>query len=290
MIQDPQSYYTRLCEALRTQEDLYNLILGIVQRQLSHRDAETLMAVVPFELNDAQSDAHTSAELFVVRSARRPLVLAGALSPAFLSQGVPALLDFCRAQELWPESVVAPRELAQSFAQAREARFGESWRVRMAQGVFRLERVSPPAPCPGHFRRALPADAERLSHWKQAFVRESLPQEVQPLTAYRAAVEAQIQEQRLFVWEHAGRMVSMAGRVRETPHGTAVSLVYTPQELRGRGYATACVAALSQYLLDSGREFCCLFTDLSNPTSNKIYQRIGYQRVGEFAHYERLSA
>jgi hypothetical protein len=59
--------------------------------------------------------------------------------------------------------------------------------------------------------------------------------------------------------------------------------VYTPPELRGRGYATALTAELSQRLLDQGRRFCFLFTDLTNPTSNAIYERIGYVRVAESA-------
>jgi len=64
--------------------------------------------------------------------------------------------------------------------------------------------------------------------------------------------------------------------------------VYTPRELRGRGFATATVAALSQLLLDQGHQFCCLYTDLANPTSNAIYQRIGYQAVSDSSVY-RLS-
>ena len=50
-------------------------------------------------------------------------------------------------------------------------------------------------------------------------------------------------------------------------------------EFRGRGYASNCVAALTQKMLDQGRKFCFLYTDLSNPTSNKIYQQIGYRPV-----------
>lgn len=65
----------------------------------------------------------------------------------------------------------------------------------------------------------------------------------------------------------------------------AVNLVYTPPELRRRGYASACVAALSQLLLDAGWKFCCLFTDMSNPTSNHIYQQIGYTPVCDFNEY-----
>jgi uncharacterized protein len=49
--------------------------------------------------------------------------------------------------------------------------------------------------------------------------------------------------------------------------------------LRNRGYAASCVATLTKLMLDSGKKFCCLYTDLANPTSNSIYQKIGYQPI-----------
>jgi len=88
----------------------------------------------------------------------------------------------------------------------------------------------------------------------------------------------------IFLWDD-GRPVSVAARNRPTPHGISVGYVYTPPELRGRGYATSCVAALSQHLLDSGYEFCTLFTDLANPTSNDIYQQIGYRPICDYDEY-----
>jgi predicted GNAT family acetyltransferase len=75
-------------------------------------------------------------------------------------------------------------------------------------------------------------------------------------------------------------MTSLQGATR---HGIRVSFVYTPPELRGRGYASACVAAVSGRALASGKSFCTLYTDLANPTSNSIYQRVGYRRIGEAA-------
>ena len=63
--------------------------------------------------------------------------------------------------------------------------------------------------------------------------------------------------------------------------GIVVSLVYTPPAQRNRGYASAAVAALSQQLLDAGWEFCSLFTDLANPTSNSIYQKVGYRPIAD---------
>jgi len=73
--------------------------------------------------------------------------------------------------------------------------------------------------------------------------------------------------------------VSIAGYGGPTPNGIRIGPVYTPPDLRGRGYASALTARLTQTLLDGGRRFCFLFTDLANPTSNSVYQRIGYRPV-----------
>jgi predicted GNAT family acetyltransferase len=92
----------------------------------------------------------------------------------------------------------------------------------------------------------------------------------------------------ILLWEDGGAPVSAAGWGGATPNGIRIAPVYTPPELRGRGYATALTAELSQRLLDGrlfegGRRFCFLYTDLANPTSNAIYERIGYRRVAESA-------
>ena len=76
----------------------------------------------------------------------------------------------------------------------------------------------------------------------------------------------------------------MAAITRETPGSANISWVYTPEGRRGRGYASAIVAQLSQQTLDRGKSFCTLYTDMANPTSNKIYQAIGYRRIGAFRH------
>jgi len=71
----------------------------------------------------------------------------------------------------------------------------------------------------------------------------------------------------------------MAQKAGKTPNGNSVNFVYTPPELRRRGYATECVAKLSKYLLEEGNKFCFLFTDLIDPISNSIYQKVGYRSV-----------
>jgi hypothetical protein len=90
----------------------------------------------------------------------------------------------------------------------------------------------------------------------------------------------------LYLWHDEGRPVSMAGAGGLTPHGIRVGPVYTPPDLRGRGYASNLVAGVSQAQLDAGRTFVFLFTDLGNPTANKIYQAIGYEPVIDMDEYE----
>ena len=81
----------------------------------------------------------------------------------------------------------------------------------------------------------------------------------------------------------------MAAAMGETPNGTRIGCVYTPPALRGRGYASALVAELSQRLLDAGRRYCFLYTDLANPTPNVMYHRIGYRPVCDVVDVNFLS-
>ena len=88
----------------------------------------------------------------------------------------------------------------------------------------------------------------------------------------------------LALWERDGRAVSMAAVTRRTPWSSSIGLVYTPPQLRSRGFASALTAELSQRELDAGQRYCSLLTDLANPTSNRIYAAIGYEPRCDFRH------
>lgn len=90
-----------------------------------------------------------------------------------------------------------------------------------------------------------------------------------------------ITNHRLFGLEIDGKLVSVAAKTRPTKNNITVNFVYTPKEERKKGYASNCVAALSQRMLDEAYKTTTLYTDLANPTSNKIYQEIGYEQIAE---------
>jgi uncharacterized protein len=106
----------------------------------------------------------------------------------------------------------------------------------------------------------------------------------QPDVDVETLVERRIANGNLWIWDNKGP-VSMASLSVPAAGVARVSLVYTPPELRGQGYAYACVAALTRHALARGLR-CALFADLKNPTSNGIYRRIGYRRVAEMLTFE----
>lgn len=87
------------------------------------------------------------------------------------------------------------------------------------------------------------------------------------------------------LWEDAGATVSLAGFGNPTPNGTRVGPVYTHRRCEAGGYASALVGQMTAMLLNRGLRFCFLFTDLANPTSNNIYQRVGYEPVSDVDEY-----
>jgi len=180
--------------------------------------------------------------------------------------------------------IQGPTAPAQRLAELWAARSGLRSRLATQERIFALTRVRPPRPVRGRLRDADPGDRELLIEWIAAFNREALgdtdtsdvPDLVDRVLTGRF--------RRMFLWDDGGP-VSLAGAGGRTPNGIRIGPVYTPPELRGRGYASACVAAVSQAQLDAGRRFCFLFTDLANPTSNHIYHEIGYVPVIDIDRY-----
>ena len=158
-------------------------------------------------------------------------------------------------------------------------------RVLREHGIYALEQVQPVAPTPGASRSATRDDLAMLLDWMVVFGEEVLEENDPGRAEARAAVEHRLDsaDGGFELWEDGGEVVSLSGWGGPTPNGIRIGPVYTPPERRGRGYATALVAELSQALLDRGRRFCFLYTDLANPTSNAIYERIGYGKIAESA-------
>jgi len=174
--------------------------------------------------------------------------------------------------------VIGPPVTAQAVAETWVAAHGGQARLAMQQGIYELENVTFPANMPaGATRIADPADAPLLYAWAQAFVEDTGI----PAHDVHGLADRMVAERNMVLWEADGEPCCMAGVNGPTPDGIRVGYVYTPPDKRGHGYASALVAHVSQAQIDAGKRFCFLYTDLTNPTSNSIYQKLGYRQVAE---------
>jgi predicted GNAT family acetyltransferase len=172
--------------------------------------------------------------------------------------------------------VVGPKAPVAKFARL----WHEPAEIGIQQRVYQASHVIPPKGVSGSMRVYEDGDRDQVIAWMQAFVDEALsaspPEDAEQWLERKLASD----DGGVVLWVD-GERVSFAGYGGLTPNGIRIGPVYTPRELRRRGYASALTAELTRMLLDGGRKFCFLFTDLANPTSNSIYQRIGYERVSD---------
>ncbi len=192
---------------------------------------------------------------------------------------VDALVDVLRHEQL--PGFLGPTAAAARFASRWTDATGQNAQVEVAERIFRLSSViAPDQPASGTWRLAEPRDRDLIARWAIDFFAEAVP-EAPPIPDPAATADRWIARvgRMLYLWEDGDTVVSMVGAGGETPNGIRIGPVYTPPDLRGRGYASSLTAAASADQLERGHRFCFLFTDLANPTSNKIYQAIGYEPV-----------
>lgn len=181
--------------------------------------------------------------------------------------------------------VVAARDTAEAFARAWHRHTGAKATVHQSQRLYRLGTLTTPHPAPpGRARIVGEGDREQLMRWRGEFA-----EAVGDAGARDPAewADSRIAYGGIMFWESEdGTPLSMAGVTPVVAGQVRVAPVYTPPHLRGHGYAGAVTAAVSRAVLATGIREVLLFTDLSNPTSNGLYQRIGYRAVADFVVYD----
>lgn len=174
---------------------------------------------------------------------------------------------------------------AQTFVAGWQRLAGQSHQLTMQMRIHQLTSVQPVATAKGFLRPATQDDRPLLLEWFKDFIVEAIESFGEDA---ERLVDTSLKRQSVYIWED-GIPVSFACGSKSLPSAGRIGPVYTPPEYRRKGYATACVAALSQRLLDQGCHSCFLFTDLVNPTSNHIYQMLGYRPICDWHEYSFIS-
>ncbi|OIK09849.1 GNAT family N-acetyltransferase [Bacillus sp. MUM 13] len=180
-------------------------------------------------------------------------------------------------------SIISLKPWAYKVAEKWEIKTDMTHRLLMDQGLYRLNKVNETLEhSSGNWRYAEENDSSLIEKWFSLFeIDTGMP--ISPIEHVKKRVAMFLKEREVFLWEDKGKIVSMMKKSRPTKSGVTVTLVFTPKEERKNGYARALVAAVSRELLKDF-DFCVLYTDLMNPTSNKIYREIGYERIADSVH------
>ena len=268
---DPNHFSDRVMTALLDEEAKNSLMIGVLNNvkqgiyetfhQFTVEEDGELLAIL-------QVTPPHPLHYIIVKKERSDLL------PSFI---IPHLLK----EEVPFSEVVSERQQAERFATAWQEITSGTSEMFMSQGLYRLDSVEDIDMATGRMREATMADQAQLEAWYSAFevesgLRSSPPEKV------TKAVQTMLDREEAVFWEVDGQVVSCAKRARPTENGITVSFVYTSPSARGKGYARSLVADLSRQLLET-KSFCVLYTDLTNPTSNKIYREVGYQQIMDSA-------
>jgi len=267
-IKQPQLFLQKTQTALERDESANALMLGVSQ-QLAEEDFHDQKQPFPTMVCVEDEQGLTAAGLMTP-----PYCLIVYSEPIQMADSIHCLTEGLSGQQL--PGVIGKKQVVEAFSTLWCTQHRLSPHVHRSGRVYQLNRVIHTASAPGKMRLADESDFDLVLEWAKTFDVEALDGEEG--TAVIEHTRQHIQKKETYLWQD-GVATAMAVNNRKTRHGASIGYVYCPPALRGRGYATALVSTLSQLLLDQGASFCTLMTDLANPVSNHIYQKMGYVPV-----------
>lgn len=272
---NPKEFLPKVQSFLEENEALNNLILGVSFSLTKPDNAEMAAKALMLAVED-----NGEVVFVAVRTPPRSLIVSA--REEYAQSGSALIMKYLEEKEMEVPGVIGEIQLSTYFAEKWCLNKPLQYETIVDMGVFQLDEVINLEAAKGNFRLATDEDKDLMTKWILAF--DSAHFNEQTPESARKLAKGKLENELLYFWEVDGEVVSMASGTRPTNNCMTISLVYTPQKHRKNGYARSCVAQLSQTMLDKGYQFCALFTELENPTSNKIYQEIGYYKVGEFAN------
>ena len=236
----------------------------------------------------AHPGAYEVVHYWVVRDGEEPVAAAVRTEPFNLVLGDPSsdtaidpLLEAVLVDDPEVPGIVGNVPFVEPAAERLAGASGRAAERILSQGVYELTAVRDVARAPGGARAATTEDRAQILAWLRAFAEEAIPDPEEAFERMERNLESRFGGEGggFWLWQDRGEPVSLSGFSGPTPNGIRIGPVYTPPEHRKHGYATTLVADLSAWLLEQGHRACFLYTDLANPTSNRIYVEIGYERV-----------
>jgi len=272
---DVKAFYRDTCGVLMRHEAQNVLPLGNLMIGCAGRDREGWRDPANWLMAAVSDD--TGVRLTALMTPPHNLTLY-ATDNRFDDSVLICLIDGLNAAGIVLPGVTTEKALAGRFAGLYTDANSLKSRVLVNQRIYELTQVNPAIPSAGSLRLARESDMAFLPYWFAGFQSDCFGRDCN-IAAIAADARYHAGTRKLYILEDAGTPVSMAKLNREMQTVGCIGFVYTPPYFRGRGYASACVAGVSRRILEAGYRKCALYTDLANPISNSIYQKIGYTPI-----------
>ncbi|AOZ94146.1 GNAT family N-acetyltransferase [Paenibacillus crassostreae] len=275
---EPSEFLMRAEPLLQQNEVLNNLPLGIAYRlvQSIKHTVKDAYHEGPFPFMAIASEGDVDVLVLLKTSAHLIIYVSDMVQDLEVRSNAftEAIRHIQQQEEIQIPSIIGLRETTHLFAEKWKEITGKSYEIQMNQRIYACEKVAEVKLSSGIFRAAEPRDIPTLGQWIYDFSAEAMDgvSMKQAIDMARFGTD----QSAIYIWDD-GEPVSMAQQTRPTLHGAVVNLVYTPPQHRSKGYAQSCVSTLTRNMLRGPYEFASLYTDMSNPISNHIYVKVGYE-------------
>lgn len=257
-------------------ESLNNLILGLAY-MIKNKKMET---TEPLYYSIVKNEIVIGCALR--SNVDKPLVIT-----AMAELALDLLIDDLNQNQIKLASVVG-EELSSTYFKNKWTKIKNlNFKINMHLGVYECLKVIMPKSISGELILATECDKKLIIDYVTGFSRDCFPNNPSSAERIESSTNLHLKNRSLFLLKsNKDEILSMAANSRSTPNSGTISLVYTPPNLRGKGYGSQVVALLTDKIIRDGKKFTNLFADLTNPTSNSIYQKIGYTKIGQSIHFD----
>ena len=271
---DANEFYDKVVSFLEKDEAVNNLALGILSNLRNNENSYGKIKPFLALLEDDEI-----IKLVMIMTPPYNLQILGGGSNEVLTYAIDYLIN----ENIEVPGIIGRKELCADIVNIWAEKSSFKPEKSMDQRIYKIEKANNTHDSKGFFKIADKEDSKTLVKWLMEF--NKYIGENPDKDKAEKQIKNLINKERAYLWvDKVPVTMVLAGR--ETKNGITVSGVYTPEKFRNNGYATSCVAKVSKLLLEEGFKFCTLYTDLSNPTSNSIYMKIGYEPIADSLMYE----
>ncbi len=274
---DPVAFRDGVSEFVRLQPIATNVISVVNQRMINSnaahsKDSQWISVVDRDDVVVGVAMANGPWNLFV--------------SP--MPHGAPTLV----AASLWEKHIALPGVIgevraAREFVAAWSERTGCQARQVAGRHAYVLGELQNPLGLDGSARACKIHERDLVAEWLSVFHDEALPDD--PVEDWMDVATQRIEAGELWAWTNEGEVVSLAAHSPSVAGVARIGPVYTPRNLRGRGFGAGATAAATQAAIDRGAHHVMLYADAANATSNALYQRLGYVHDHDAEQYRFIA-